>query len=147
MNYTFKKFDELKNIELYNILRLRNEVFIVEQECPYVDCDNKDIGAYHLLVEEDGKLLAYLRILDKGVSYDEVSIGRVIVTNECRGKGIAKEMMTKSLEFIKENLNENEVRISAQSYALKLYESVGFKIASEEYLEDDIPHIDMIYKG
>ena len=147
MNYTFKKFDELKNIELYNILRLRNEVFIVEQECPYVDCDNKDIGAYHLLIEEHGKLLAYLRILDKGVSYDEVSIGRVIVTNECRGKGIAKEMMTKSLEFIKENLNENEVRISAQSYALKLYESVGFKIASEEYLEDDIPHIDMIYKG
>lgn len=147
MNYTFKKFDELKNIELYNILRLRNEVFIVEQECPYVDCDNKDIGAYHLLVEEHGMLLAYLRILDKGISYDEVSIGRVIVTNECRGKGIAKEMMTKSLEFIKEKLNENDVRISAQTYALKLYESVGFKIASEEYLEDDIPHIDMIYIG
>lgn len=146
MNWKIKKFNELNIEEIYKILALRNEVFIVEQECPYLDCDDKDLNSYHLFLTENGQIVSYLRILEKGVSYDEISIGRVAVKKSYRGKGISRKMMLKAIEFIENNLSENTIKIQAQAYLLDFYSSLGFKAVSEEYLEDNIPHIDMIYK-
>lgn len=146
MNWKIKKFNELNVEEIYKILGLRNEVFIVEQECAYMDCDNKDFNSYHLFAEENGEIVAYLRILEKGISYDEISIGRVVVKKDYRGRGISREMMLKAIEFVENNLNEDIIKIQAQSYLLNFYGSLGFKGISSEYLEDNIPHIDMIYK-
>lgn len=146
MNWELKKFEELKVEELYEILKIRNEVFIVEQECAYQDCDGKDEKAYHLYLQDNGKIIAYLRILKKGVSYDEISIGRVLVHKNYRDKGISREMMLKAINFIELNMNEKEIKIQAQSYLVNFYGSLGFKETSNEYLEDNIPHIDMLYK-
>lgn len=146
MNWNIKKFNQLKVEEIYKILALRNKVFIVEQECAYLDCDDKDLNSYHLFCEENGEVAAYLRILKKGVSYDEISIGRVVVKKNYCGKGIAREMMLKAIEFIENTLKEDTIKIQAQAYLLNFYSSLGFKAVSEEYLEDNIPHIDMLYK-
>lgn len=146
MNWKIKEFKKLKLEEIYNILQLRNDIFIVEQECPYQDCDGKDEKSYHLFSEENGKIIAYLRILEKGVSYDEISIGRVCVEKSYRGKGISRKMMLKAIEFVENNLNEDTIKIQAQAYLLDFYSSLGFKVVSKEYLEDNIPHIDMLYK-
>ncbi|WML32898.1 GNAT family N-acetyltransferase [Clostridium sp. OS1-26] len=146
MNWELKKFEELKVEEIYKILKIRNEVFIVEQQCAYQDCDSKDENSYHLYLENNGEIIAYLRILKKGVSYDEISIGRVLVHKKYRGKGISREMMLKAIKFIELNLNEKEIKIQAQSYLVNFYGSLGFKETSNEYLEDNIPHIDMLYK-
>lgn len=147
MNWKIKKFEELRIEEMYKILELRSEVFIVEQECAYQDCDGKDKNSYHLFMEQDGNIIAYLRILERGVSYDEISIGRVLVNKSHRGKGISREMMLKAIDFIEQSLNEKEIKIQAQSYLLNFYKSLGFKAISNEYLEDNIPHIDMLYRG
>ncbi len=146
MNWTIKKFKELNVEEIYKILALRNEIFIVEQECPYLDCDDKDLNSYHLFLKENGEVVAYLRILEKGISYDEISIGRVAVKKNYRGKGISRKMMLKAIEFVENNLNEDTIKIQAQAYLLNFYSSLGFKAVSQEYLEDNIPHIDMLYK-
>lgn len=146
MNWNIKKFNQFKIEEIYKILALRNKVFIVEQECAYLDCDDKDLNSYHLFSEENGVVVAYLRILERGVSYDEISIGRVAVKKNYRGKGISREMMLKAIEFIESNLKEDTIKIQAQVYLLNFYSSLGFKAVSEEYLEDNIPHIDMLYK-
>lgn len=145
MKWVLKHFKELEVDELYKILRLRNEVFIVEQNCPYQDCDNKDKDAYHLYLENDKRIVTYVRILKKGVSYKEASIGRVVCSIDYRGSGIAKECMEKAIEFIEEALGESNIRISAQEYAKGFYEKLGFKKVSDIYLEDDIPHIEMLY--
>lgn len=146
MNWELKKFEELNAEEIYEILKIRNEVFIVEQKCPYQDCDGKDKKSYHLYFQDGGKIIAYLRILKKGVSYDEISIGRVLVLKNYRGKGIAREMLLKAINFVELNLNEKEIKIQAQTYLVNFYRSLGFKEISKEYLEDNIPHIDMLYK-
>lgn len=146
MNWKIKRFNELTVEELYKILELRNEIFIVEQECIYLDCDNKDSNSYHLFLEDNNEVIAYLRILDRGVSYDEISIGRVLVKKSYRGKGISKELMLKGIEFIENNLDESTIKIQAQAYLLKFYSRLGFKSISDEYLDDGIPHIDMLYK-
>ena len=146
MNWKIKKFNELTVEEMYKILVLRNEVFIVEQECPYLDCDNKDLQSYHLFAEENGEIVSYLRVLEKGVSYDEISIGRVAVKKNYRGNGISREMMLKAIEFIENELLETTIKIQAQAYLINFYSSLGFEAVSEEYLEDNIPHIDMLYK-
>lgn len=146
LNWKLKKFEELKGEEVYKILKIRNEVFIVEQQCAYEDCDGKDENSYHLYLEDNGEIISYLRILKKGVSYDEVSIGRVLVNKNYRGRGIAREMMTRAINFIEENLKETDMKIQAQAYLVDFYKSLGFKEVSKEYLEDNIPHIDMLYK-
>ncbi|SFC49414.1 GNAT family N-acetyltransferase [Clostridium uliginosum] len=146
MNWNIKKFNQLKGEEIYKILALRNKVFIVEQECSYLDCDDKDLNSYHLFSNENEEVVAYLRILERGVSYNEISIGRVVVKKNYRGKGISREMMLKAIEFIENNLKEDTIKIQAQVYLLNFYSSLGFKAVSEEYLEDNIPHIDMLYK-
>ncbi|MGM0846496.1 MAG: GNAT family N-acetyltransferase [Bacillota bacterium] len=144
MSWTFKKFDELINSELYNLLKERTLVFVVEQNCPYLEVDGKDPFSYHLFKEDDGEIIAYLRILPAGVSYQEVSIGRVFVKKEFRGQGLAEELIKKGLEFIQKELNETTVKIQAQDYLRKFYGSFGFQAISETYLEDNIPHVDML---
>lgn len=141
-----KHFKELNNEELYDILRLRCEIFVVEQNCPYQDCDLKDKEAYHLFIKNHHEIIAYLRILNKGASYDEISIGRVVVHKEYRRKGIAQKMIRDAIEFIEEKLGETSVRLSGQLYAERLYESLGFRRVSEVYLEDNIPHVEMLYE-
>lgn len=147
MEYKIRTFDELSNKELYSILRLRSEIFVVEQNCVYQDLDNKDLNAYHLMAVENGELIGYLRILNKGVSYKEASIGRVVVKKEYRRKKLGLEIINKGIDFIINTLQEKEVRISAQVYAKNLYEKAGLVEVSEEYLEDDIPHVEMLYSG
>ncbi|NFD28731.1 GNAT family N-acetyltransferase [Clostridium botulinum] len=146
MEWKLKKFKELSVEEMYEILRVRDQVFIVEQECPYQDIDSKDKNAYHLFAHDNDAIIAYLRILEKSVSYDEISIGRVLISKDYRGKGLARELMLKAIEFIENNMNEKEIKISAQAYLLDFYRSLGFNEVSEVYLEDNIPHIDMLYK-
>lgn len=147
MNWKIKKFEELTITEIYEILRVRAEVFVVEQTCVYQDLDLKDKKAYHLFCEENGEMAAYLRILEKGVSYLEVSIGRVLTTKENRGRGLAREMMQKAIWFIREEMGEKQIRISAQLYLKAFYESLGFVVTSDVYLEDDIPHVEMLYEN
>ena len=146
MNWKIKRFQELKTEEIYKILKIRNEVFIVEQNCPYLDCDDKDRTAFHLFLEENHEIIAYSRILQKGISYDEISIGRVLVNEIHRGKGLAQKMMKKAIDFIEGDLNEREIRISAQAHLIDFYRECGFEKVSEVYLEDDIPHMEMLYK-
>ncbi len=146
MNWKIKRFEELTITELYEILRVRAEVFVVEQICVYQDLDLKDKSAYHLFCEESGKIVAYLRILDKAVSYPEISIGRVLVTEMNRRKGLARGMMQRAMEFISKELDEKQIRISAQLYLKAFYESLGFVVVSEIYLEDDIEHVEMLYQ-
>lgn len=145
MEFYIKSYNELCKEELYEILKVRNEVFVVEQECPYQDCDGKDKHAYHLYIIENNKIIGYLRILNKGISYDEVSIGRVLVHKNHRNKGIGRKLMQKAIDHILNEMKEYDIRISAQVYLLDFYSSLGFKTTSKEYLEDDIPHIEMLY--
>jgi len=146
MKWAIKRFNQLNVNEVYEILKMRNEVFVVEQQCIYQDCDGKDPNGYHLFAREDGDVAAYLRILDKGMTFDEISIGRVIVAQSYRGKGIAKELMLRAIDFVENELGENVIRISAQEYLFDFYKSLGFEKISEAYLEDGIPHVEMLYK-
>lgn len=145
MNWKIKRFQELTKEELYEIIKTRNEVFVIEQQCFYQECDGKDKNAYHLFAEENSKMIAYLRILEKGASYDEISIGRVLVCKDYRKKGLAKNMMLKAIEFIENELKEKSIRISAQEYLINFYKSLGFEKVSDVYLEDGIPHLEMLY--
>lgn len=144
MNFQLKTFNELTTTELYNILKERTDVFVVEQHCPYPEVDGKDVQSYHLFKEEKGEIIAYLRILPPGVSCIEVSIGRVLVKKEYRGQKLAKQILKESLRFITDELKEKTVKIQAQEYLRDFYRSFGFEVISETYLEDGIPHIDML---
>lgn len=144
MEWKIKRFDDLTIRELYSILELRNKVFVVEQECIYQDCDGKDLSSYHLFAIENNEVLAYLRILDKGISYDEISIGRVVVNKIHRGKDLGKKAMEKAIEYINDIYGKSKIRISAQVYIKDFYKSLGFEDVSNVYLEDDIPHIEML---
>ena len=144
MKWKIKKFEELSVDELYRIIELRNNVFVVEQECIYQDCDRKDLEAYHLFCVENDKVVATLRILNKGVSYEEISIGRVVVDKEYRKKHLGRKAMEMAIDFIKHTYGESPIRISAQVYIKDFYKSLGFKEVSEVYLEDDIPHVEML---
>lgn len=136
-------FENLTTLELYDIIRLRNEVFVVEQNCVYQDADGKDLYAFHVMIREEGELLAYARILPPGVSYPEVSIGRVLSSQKVRGTGVGRKLMVETLEFINSEFGECPVRISAQVYLDRYYRSFGFVPMGELYLEDGIEHIEM----
>jgi len=142
-------FDQLSTTELYAILALRQEVFIVEQNCPYLDCDGKDQASWHLQGRNaDGQLVCYTRLLPRGVAYDDYpSIGRVVSSSVARGTGAGKELMTKSIEQCRHLFGNQAIKIGAQRYLLKFYESFGFRSTGEEYLEDGIPHTKMILAG
>ena len=141
-----KSFQDLDKEELYKFLQLRIEVFVVEQNCPYQDCDHKDKLSFHLLGYYNGVLVAYLRIVDPGISFKEVSIGRVVTKAKYRGQGLGKVLMLKAIESVIRLYDSHAIRISAQQYLTPFYESLNFITVGEGYLEDDIPHIEMIHK-
>ena len=147
ITWTTKAFKDLSVDEYFEILYLRTAVFVVEQNCPYQEVDEKDRQSYHLFGRaENGQVIAVTRILPKGVSYEEASIGRVALKKEYRGKGIADKLMLESLKFIEKEFGKQAIRISAQQYLLNYYNKHGFVQVGEMYLEDDIPHIEMLYQ-
>ncbi len=143
INWKIKKFDTLLAPELYQILRLRSEIFVVEQNCVYQDLDDKDQKALHLFGEIEGSIVAYCRLFKAGDYFDFASIGRVVVAANLRGKKLGHELMNQAITNIQKYLGEQNITISAQLYLKKFYESHGFIPTSETYLEDDIPHIQM----
>lgn len=144
LSWRFKKFDDLTPSELYEALALRQSVFGIEQNCLYLDEDGNDQSAYHLLGYDEEKLVAYARITFPGVVFKEVSIGRIAAAPSERKKGYGKQAAALALEKIKEIYGNVPVRIAAQSYLLKFYESFGFKPVGDEYMWDGIPHRDML---
>lgn len=147
MKCFIKTYEELTKDELYKILKERVDIFVVEQNCPYPEIDGRDIDSYHVFYEDKGDILAYLRVLKPGVSFEEASIGRVLVNNNIRGVGLGQKIVKRAIQFITEELKYNIIRISAQEYLLEFYEELGFEKVSEMYLEDDIPHVEMVFKG
>lgn len=143
IKWKIKPFEALSLHELYSILELRSLVFVVEQNCVYQDIDNKDQKAIHLLGEIEGKLVAYARLFDAGIYFENTSIGRVIVHPDARAQKLGHQLMQKAIEQIKIQFDKEQITISAQLYLQKFYESHGFVTTSEMYLEDDIPHIEM----
>jgi len=146
MKTVIKHFNELTALEIYDILALRTAIFIVEQDCIYADCDGKDKSAHHLYITDGGEIIAYCRVLDKGVNFDEISLGRFAVRKEFRGRGIAKEMLTQAMDFAKKELKAPAIKLSAQEYIMGIYSSYGFKPISEPYDDDGIMHVDMKYE-
>ena len=142
--WQLKPFNDLSVQELYGIMRLRQEVFIVEQNCPYLDADGKDLKSYHLMGFEGDELAAYSRIVLPGVSYDEVSIGRVVSGTKYRKQGYGIFLMKEAIRQIESLYGQVPIRIGAQKYLQKFYEGFGFIREGEEYLEDGIPHIIMV---
>lgn len=143
MKWQIKRFNGLSPAEIYEILQLRSEVFVVEQNCVYQDIDGKDAKAIHVLGEIDGKIVAYARLFMPGDYFDEASIGRVVVKPEFRDRKLGHDLMRESIAALAE-LGETRIAISAQLYLKKFYESHGFVAEGEPYLEDDIPHIRML---
>lgn len=143
LKWKIKRFETLEASELYEILQLRNEVFIVEQNCVYQDIDGKDQKALHLFGEDGGKIVAYARLFMPNDYFTEASIGRVLVKQSYRDKKIGHILMKEAVCRIKDNFGVAKITISAQLYLKKFYESHGFVQTSEMYLEDDIPHIEM----
>ena len=141
-----KEFTELTTAELYEILKLRAEVFVVEQNCPYQDLDDKDQSSYHLFLEDNGQIIAVLRILPENIAYKEMAIGRLIVKKSYRGKGISRKMMVRAMEFITEDLGKEKIRLSGQAYLTDFYQSLGFEKVSEMYFEDGIEHFEFLYE-
>ena len=141
---SIKKFNELSITELYDILQLRSEVFVVEQDCVYQDIDNKDQKALHLFISDDDKIVAYTRMFNKGDYFEQASIGRVVVQENYRIKKLGHQLMKESVEAIKTHYNTSQITLSAQKHLKRFYESHGFQQEGKEYLEDGIPHIKMI---
>lgn len=145
INWSFKKFDDLTPHELYSVLQLRNEVFVVEQNCVFQDADNKDQGSHHLLGWYNKMLVAYSRVVPPGIAYDSFpSIGRVVTSPKMRRTGIGKILMQQSIEELQKLLGIGPIKLGAQLYLKKFYESFDFAQSSEVYIEDGIPHIEMI---
>lgn len=141
-------FSKLSLEQLYDIMVLRQEVFVVEQDCPYLDADGKDQLSWHLMgYDEQRQLVAYTRLVPKGISYENyVSIGRVANAETVRGKGVGKQLMKESIVWSQKLFPRESIKISAQSYLLKFYTELGFQAVGEEYMEDNIPHTAMIKK-
>jgi ElaA protein len=146
MCFEFKKFSDLSLNELYDILQLRSEIFVVEQNCVYNDLDGLDKDSVHQFMRKDGEIIAYSRLLKPGTRFSEYSIGRVVVKQSERGTGLGFEMMEKAKRYLVNELGATKIKISAQSYLQQFYESLGFEIVTEMYLEDGIPHFGMLYK-
>lgn len=141
--WILKKFEQLTSHQLYAVLQLRNEVFVVEQNCVFQDADDKDQDCYHLMGFGDNKLAAYTRLVPPGVIYPEISIGRVVTSPSVRGGGAGKVLVQKSIDSCYELFGTLPIKIGAQLYLQKFYESFGFRQISDIYLEDGIPHIYM----
>lgn len=146
MEYTeiCKPFDSLTVKELYAILKLRSEIFVVEQNCVFLDIDGKDLSCQHLMLYQNKELMAYARIVPAGLSFTEPSIGRIVSSHAARGKGFGRQLVSLAIANCQRLYGNKPIKIGAQLYLKSFYESFGFVIYGEEYLEDDIVHVDMI---
>jgi ElaA protein len=144
IQWSLKKFEELTPFQVYEILQLRNEVFVVEQNCVFQDADDKDQGSYHLLGSHENKLAAYTRIVPPGLIYEEASIGRVVTSPAVRRSGTGKSLMKESISSVFKLFGNRPIKIGAQLYLKAFYQSFGFEQVSEIYLEDGIEHIYML---
>ena len=144
MELIIKRFEELSTEELYEILKARVAVFVVEQNCAYQELDGKDRFSYHVILKDNTGVQAYLRVVDKGVSFEEVSIGRVLTQK--RGCGLGNKILLEGIKVARERMHADRIKIEAQSYAKGFYEKMGFIQVSEEFLEDGIPHILMVWE-
>ncbi len=144
MEIKTKRFNELTTEELYEILRCRSEVFVVEQSCVYQDLDEEDLYSTHLFIEEGGRIKTYLRVIDPGVKYTAASIGRVLTMKPFRGQGLTHLLMIEAIQVAK-SLSDT-IEIEAQAYLRNFYKSLGFKESSDEFILDGIPHISMIFE-
>ena len=148
IKWDFKSFSELNIDELFDIMVLRQEVFIVEQDCVYMDADGKDQKSHHLLgYSLEGSLVAYLRLVQPGLSYEEISFGRIVTSKKVRGKGVGKQLMLEGIRQSELLYGKVANRISAQSYLISFYKKFGFNTVGNEYLEDNILHIEMLRKN
>ena len=143
-NIFIKSFSDLTKEELYNILSLRSEVFIVEQNCAYQDIDKKDQSALHVFIKKNNQIIAYTRIFKPNDYFKYSSIGRVVVLKKERRSKVGSQIMSFSIKKIEEIFNEKKIKISAQKHLISFYEKLGFLVTGDEYLEDGIPHIAMI---
>ncbi len=141
MELKTKYFNELSTIELYEILKARSQIFVIEQKCIYQDLDDIDYKSVHIFYQQDNKVIAYLRIFPKEENWDIVQMGRVLSIEH--GKGLGGKVLKEGIKFIKEKINAKKIYIEAQCYVIGFYKREGFKICSEEFLEDGIPHIKM----
>lgn len=146
MTIVFKTFQELTVDELYDILRLRSEIFVVEQNCVYNDLDGLDKDAVHLFHKKEEKIVAYARLLKPGTRFADFSIGRVVVKESERGTGLGIGLMEAAKNYIISELGARKIKISAQSYLQRFYENLGFEVITEMYLEDGIPHYGMVFE-
>ena len=146
VTWNIKNFEDLSTKELYKILKVRQEVFIVEQTCYYLDADGYDDKALHIWAETNGEIEAYCRILSQGIKYPETSIGRVLTNTKYRNLKLGKTLINIALQAIETHFETSECRISAQDYLLEFYKSFGFEDTGKKYLEDDIPHTEMVRK-
>ncbi|MDA8714829.1 GNAT family N-acetyltransferase [Flavobacteriales bacterium] len=140
-----KGFEELQIEEFYKMIALRIEVFIIEQNCPYQELDGKDQKSQHLICEEGGEIIATARIVGPGVSYQEPSIGRVVITEEARGSGLGHELMRQAMAASEKMYGNRTIRLSAQEYLINFYKKHRFEVVSDVYLEDNIPHVEMLF--
>ncbi len=143
MEKVIKKFDELTLNELYDIMKLRVDIFVVEQNCPYGELDNKDMESIHIFYKEDGEIAAYLRIIPKFLSYDSVSMGRICIKQEFRSRKLGREIVKDAINYIEKDMKEYIITIGAQEYLKDFYASFDFKPISDVYDEDGIKHLDM----
>ncbi|MCP4808712.1 MAG: GNAT family N-acetyltransferase [Proteobacteria bacterium] len=145
MKWVWRSFEELSNAELYAVMRLRQEVFVVEQECAYLDADGLDAQCDHLLGLDDEGLAAYVRAVPPGVSYPEYpAIGRVITAPRCRGTGLGRPLMNEAIRGVNERW-PGPIKIGAQAHLSRYYGSLGFEVCGPEYDEDGIPHLPMLW--
>ncbi|PIB28005.1 GNAT family N-acetyltransferase [Maribacter sp. 4U21] len=144
LDITVKRFSEIDTDELYQLLQLRSRVFVVEQACIYQDLDGKDQKAIHIIGKKDNRIVAYTRAFTAGDYFEQASIGRVVVSDQERSHGYGKVIMEASIKAVEEVFKENTIKLSAQTYLKKFYNSLGFKAYGEGYLEDGIPHIVML---
>jgi len=144
IRWTIKSFEELNSKELYKILQLRINVFMLEQNCLYPECDDKDYKAKHVFATDEDQVIAYARLLPPNISYAEASIGRVIVSDIYRGQQLGYKLMHSAIEKLYADYPESAIRISAQAHLSKFYGNLGFIQVSEEYMEDGIPHVEML---
>ena len=147
ISWNYKLFDELTPRELYAILQLRNEVFVVEQNCVFQDADNKDQSSYHVMGWLNDQLICYTRLIPAGVSYNESSIGRVVISPPKRGKNLGRVLMHQSISILYSLWGKNPIKIGAQLYLKSFYESIGFQQCSNIYIEDGIDHIEMLLQA
>ena len=147
LNWETNTLHDLSVIDYHHIMALRTSIFVVEQNCPYQDIDDKDLTAFHVYGKIDQNVIAVCRILPAGISYAEISIGRVAVSMEYRGTNVANDLMQQTIHFIENQWGKKDIRISAQQHLTTFYNRFGFVQVSEMYLEDDIPHVEMLRTG